>query len=65
MRYAEKLDQLPVAGKAEEMRLIQVNMLVLLNWSIRSQSQVVVFNAIESMDQFECKFRLSGEKLIF
>ena len=24
MRYAEKLDQLPVAGKAEEMRLIQV-----------------------------------------
>ena len=26
MRYAEKLDQLPVAGKAEEMRLIQVNM---------------------------------------
>ena len=25
MRYAEKLDQLPVAGKAEEMRLIQVN----------------------------------------
>ena len=25
MRYAEKLEQLPVAGKAEEMRLIQVN----------------------------------------
>ena len=24
MRYAEKLEQLPVAGKAEEMRLIQV-----------------------------------------
>ena len=32
MRYAEKLDQLPVAGKAEEMRLIQVNMWMLLNW---------------------------------
>ena len=28
MRYAEKLDQLPVAGKAEEMRLIQVKNLV-------------------------------------
>ena len=25
MRYAEKLEQLPLAGKAEEMRLIQVN----------------------------------------
>ena len=31
MRYAEKLDQLPVAGKAEEMRLIQVSMLVLVH----------------------------------
>ena len=25
MRYAEKLEQLPMAGKVEEMRLIQVN----------------------------------------
>ena len=34
MRYAEKLDQLPVAGKAEEMRLIQVNFLHALHQTL-------------------------------